>query len=123
MNTSCGVFYHTHGQYELAIIDYTIAVRLDPAGGDAHNDIAAYGNRGAAYDMLKEYDRAITDYTKVLEIDPSDKAFHMSRGNDYNAQGQTDQAIADLKIAAGGNSSYADGLVSLGAAYYTPGQL
>jgi len=50
---------------EIAIADYTQAIRIDP------NYASAYNNRGSAYSNKNDYDRAIADYEAALRINPN----------------------------------------------------
>jgi len=55
---------YSKGQYEHAVLDYTMAVEIKP--GDA----AIYYNRGNAYKANGQYDQAISDYTRAIAINP-----------------------------------------------------
>ena len=56
--------YAENEQYQLAIDNYTSALKINP-------DYAkAYYNRGNAYVELKNYTAAIADYTSALKINP-----------------------------------------------------
>lgn len=50
-------------QYELAVLDYSRAIKLEP---NAWN----YRKRGDCYFAMKEYDEALADYCKAVEIYP-----------------------------------------------------
>lgn len=55
-----GDTYQDKNEHELAIIDYTEAIRLSPNYSDAYN------NRGISYAIKGDYDRAIEDYNRAL---------------------------------------------------------
>ena len=57
-----GKLYHIDGQHELAIQDYTEAIRLDLL------DAIAYHWRGFAYHSLGEQELAGRDYLKAKEL-------------------------------------------------------
>ena len=57
-----GVTYHSKGELEKAIADYTEAIRINP------DHAKAYNNRGAAYEYKGEYDKAMADYAKAKEL-------------------------------------------------------
>lgn len=86
-----GLEYYKEGDYELAISDFTVTIRLDP------NFIVAYEMRGLAYFLLDEnYEQAITDLSKVIdESFPDPLVFHI-RGLLYFFIGDYDSAKADL---------------------------
>lgn len=113
--TNRGIAYFTDGQFDLSIIDYTIAIKINPNCGGAYLD------RGLTYDKLKEYNSAIADYTKAIEIDPSNKVAYTYRGSAYSAEGKNDLAMADYNKAIGLNSSYADAYIWQGIAYNSQG--
>jgi tetratricopeptide (TPR) repeat protein len=58
-----GNIYAWSNKQDLAITDYTEAIKLHP-----HKE--GYYNRGAAYGAQGKPDLAIADYTKAIEIDP-----------------------------------------------------
>lgn len=57
-----GCDYYAEGQYNLAVSEFTKAIKINPRLAEA-----CY-NRGGAYAKKGEYDQAISDYTKALEI-------------------------------------------------------
>lgn len=92
--------------YELAIGNYTEAIRLDS------NYLGAYKNRGGAYlssgyyyydehmsdstTATEKYDLAIADYTYIInEITDQDAGTYLSRGQVYNKKGETALEEAD----------------------------
>jgi len=87
-----GGAYYNLGQYEQAVQDYSKAIEIDP------NWIMHYRRRAEAYKALKRYDKAIQDYNKVIQrlILPE---FYYSRGECYQALGETEKAQADFAKA------------------------
>ena len=90
-----GIAYRHKGELDLAIADFTQALRLNPTHANA------YISRGIAYDKKGDHDLAIADYTKVLELDP-DKldpdnmfAYH-NRGIAYINKNDHDKALEDF---------------------------
>ena len=55
-----GAQYYEKSYYDLAILDYSKIIELDPAAADA------YRNRSAAYRDKGDLDRASADYTKAI---------------------------------------------------------
>jgi len=80
-----GKLYHIDGQHELAIQDYTEAIRLDPQYA------IAYRGRGVVYSDLGQHQRAIQDYDKAIRIDPLDADASYNRGIAYSHLGQSEQ--------------------------------
>ncbi|MDR0502921.1 MAG: tetratricopeptide repeat protein [Treponema sp.] len=76
--------------YDLAINDFTQAIRLAP-------DYAkAYVERGNAYSYKDDYDNAIADYTQAIKIVPNYINAYINRGDAYVNTGDHDRAIADF---------------------------
>jgi len=69
-----GINYAESEEYQLAIADYTRAIRIDP------DYVDAYHNRGVAYGKLGNYEDAIADYTRFLRINPDYTAAYRNRG-------------------------------------------
>ncbi len=96
-----GVGYNGKGQYDSAIPDFDVAIRLDP------NNNQAFNNRGNAYQAKGQYDRAIQDYNQALRIDSNYALAYNNRGNAYRNKGQYDRAIQDYNQAIRINPNYA----------------
>ncbi|NWF91325.1 MAG: tetratricopeptide repeat protein [Syntrophaceae bacterium] len=88
-----GIAYRLKGLYDLAIADYTQAIKLKP-------DFAiAYSNRGLAYAKSERYDQAILDFTRSIQLDPNNGNTYLKRGNAYFDKGLYDCAILDYSQA------------------------
>ena len=144
--SSRGMAYEERGEYNLAIVDYTKAVELDPENAERYisrgiayrlksdfdsaiedfneainlnsNDFRAYNHRGIVYRMKGEYNKAITDYNKAIELNPDDNYSgpYFNRGIIYDSKGEIEKAIADYSKSIELNPSSAD-------AYYYRGML
>ena len=57
-----GIFYHAKGEYDLAIVDFTEAIRLKPDDAKAYNDCAV------SYDKIGDKLRAEADRQKANEL-------------------------------------------------------
>ena len=79
--------------YELAIADFTQAIRIDPEHADA------FLGRGIAYRRKGEYDSAITDLDQALRLRPDDADALSARGQAYLGKEVYDSAIADFDEA------------------------
>ena len=65
-----GIGYFDKGKYDLAIADFSEAIRLDPYS------TYAYCNRGEAYHEQGEYELALADFNEAIRINPSDDHAH-----------------------------------------------
>lgn len=125
---SRGIAYYGNKDLDLAIADYSEAIRLDPNyavaynnrgvayrdKGDLNGAIAdysgaivldpnyafAYGNRGIAYFDENDFDRAIADFNKVIMLDPKSAAAYRNRGIVYFYYGNPAKALADVSQAS-----------------------
>jgi tetratricopeptide (TPR) repeat protein len=116
-----GILFATRGNYELAIMDFSDAIKLEP------NLAAAYMLRGralyasvskvykqeenfsgvdvistdgkASADQIRVFDQAIADFTQALRLDPDNANAYNERGSAYAAKGDYDQALADYNQA------------------------
>jgi tetratricopeptide (TPR) repeat protein len=69
-----GVVYVDLGKYQLALDDYSSAIRINP-------DYAkAYNNRGGVYVDLGKYQLALDDYSSAIRINPDDAKAYDNRG-------------------------------------------
>ena len=75
--------YAENEQYQLAIDNYTSALRINPDYAEA------YYNRGSAYNDLGNYTAAIADYTSALRIDPDYADAYANRGIAKENAGQS----------------------------------
>ncbi len=102
-----GAAYNDKKDYELAIQDFTEAIRIRLKAKDMP---AAFFARGGAYKDKKDYDRAIQDYTEAIRLDPTQVDFFMCRGIAYHHKGDYDQAIQDytewLRLKPGDASAF-----------------
>ena len=101
-HVNTGVEYVEAGHHEIAIQEYTKAIRLDP-------DYAlAYYNRGSSYAHLGEYQAAINDFDNVIQIDPDNADAYHNRGRSYDQLGERHNAINDYTKAIQLDPDYAD---------------
>jgi tetratricopeptide (TPR) repeat protein len=110
-----GMLFAGRGDYDLAIEDYTQAIRLDT------NNSAAYFNRGIAYYFKSDYDRAITDYTQAIKLDPNDASAYYNRGIAYRNKDDYDRAITDYTQAIKLDPNDAGAYNNRGLAYNNKG--
>jgi len=88
-----GKNYFNKGYYNLAINNFTEAIRLNK------NFTEAYLYRGNAYLYRKDYDLAINDFNQTLHLDPRNEEAYLFRGNTYKSLGMYEEAIADWESA------------------------
>ena len=65
------------GDYDLAIEEYSQAIKLN------RNFTLAYNNRGAAYAQQGKYDPAIKDFNKAITLNPNVAEAYLNRANAY----------------------------------------
>jgi lipoprotein NlpI len=119
-----GLAYYGRGQYDLAIADYTAALRMK------RNDADAYYNRGIAYHYGKrQYGLAIADYTAAVRINPKYAEAYYNRGLAYYyGKREYDLAIADytavlrIKPNLRNNPNHRLAYYDRGNAYHAKGQ-
>ena len=95
-----GIYYSLRGStkrdlkdYQGAIIDHNIAVKLDPKNS------LTYINRGIARHGLKDYQGAIADYNIAIRLDPKSFLVYNIRGHAKNDLEDYQGAIADFTQA------------------------
>jgi len=146
-----GIAYSDKGELDLAIADFTQALKIHPEFADAYYNrgiaysekreldltiadytqalkiypefTAAYNNRGSAYSDKGELDLAIADYTQALKIYPKFTVAYINRGSTYSDKGELDLAITDFNLALKFNPESADAYNNRGIAYYKKGEL
>lgn len=88
--TTRGNQYFVRGQYDRAIRDYDIAIKLDPKSAKAH-----YG-RGCARARTEDYIRALLDLTEAIKLDPKDTSALVDRAIVRVIRADWEQAVADF---------------------------
>ena len=83
-----------NGDYDLAIKEYTEAIRLAP------DSDRAYFARASVWRSKRELDRAIADYSEAIRINPDSISAWINRGQLYAGVREFDKAIADFDKAA-----------------------
>ena len=87
-----GIAYWTIEQKELAMDNYTTAIKVDSNYADAY-----YG-RGVGYYYLNEYDKALADYSKAISIKPRPELY-FNRGMIFANKQKWKEAISDFSKA------------------------
>jgi tetratricopeptide (TPR) repeat protein len=79
------------GEHMLAIIDFSEALKRDPAL------VQAYFDRAMAYEAVRERERSMADLSKAMRLDPNMVgALHMQRGYELRTARQYDEAVSAL---------------------------
>ena len=60
-----GFTHYAEHEFDRAIADYDVAIRLDP------KNIPAYNDRGNIYQAKGDVDRAIADFSEAIRLNPS----------------------------------------------------
>jgi len=111
-----GILFASRGDYDMAISDFTEALRLNP------NMSAAYNNRGDAYAMKGDYDKAIADLTQSLKITPTATSYGTRGGILYKIKKDYNNAIADLTKAIQLSPNHDTYYIFRGECYYDKGE-
>lgn len=82
------------GDLQGALQDFTIAAQISPDNAEP------YYNRGLTRQELGDIAGALEDFNQTLRINPEHPFVHYDRALIYVAQGQRQQAIADLEVTA-----------------------
>ena len=108
--------YAENGEYQLAIDNYTRAIRIDS------NHAISYYNRGRLYGQkLNNLEEAIADYTRAIKIDPDNALTYTLRGYTYSELGNYEDAIADFTRVVRIDPDYAYAYLNRGAVYHSLG--
>jgi tetratricopeptide (TPR) repeat protein len=82
-----------HSREDLALRDFTEAIRVNP------NYAPAYHRRGNVYSRRNDFSRAITDYDKAIRVNSNYAPAYYDRGIIYHKRGDFSRAIADYEAA------------------------
>ncbi len=85
-----GTVFAEEGQFDLAVRDFTEALRLRP------NYDAAYYNRGLTYVKMERYEEGIQDFTTTISIAPTHQGAYVQRAFAYVLLGRDAEAEADV---------------------------
>jgi tetratricopeptide (TPR) repeat protein len=80
-------------ELELAIADYSEAIRLDP------KHPKAYRCRGSAWHQSGQWDKAIADFSEAIRLAPKSPGGYLGRAAAYEDKGDGDAAKADREKA------------------------
>ena len=85
-----GILYASKNDYQDALADYDVALRLQPDYADA------LYNRGYIYALQNDTDKALDDFSNAIRLQPTNEVFYNGRGIVYTTKQEYPQALADL---------------------------
>jgi len=88
-----GAFHVERLRLDLAVLDFSNAIRLDPKYA------AAYRGRAGAFRLAGALPRAFADVNEAIRLDPRDARAYYERGLEQAARRSFPQALADLARA------------------------
>ena len=88
-----GLAYFDKGEYDKALIDFTLAIGLNRDYADG------YYNRGLVYQNKGINDQAILNYTEAIRINPKYLKAYINRGQAYNLNKEYEKAAIDFRHA------------------------
>lgn len=100
---------------ELALADYSRAIRLNPREPFNHF------NRGLVYQQHGDTRPAIADFTAVISLQPNSAEAYLQRGSAYEHIGLLDQAISDFDEVVRLKPDHFEGYYYRGEAYANRG--
>lgn len=106
-----GVAYLAHGQYDLAVADFTESLRLQPKNAGAHN------NRGQASYSKGDFKSAVQDFTAAIAIEARNPLILNNRALAYIELDDRTNAMADLQAALVLIPDYAEALNNRGVVH------
>ena len=96
-----GVEYDNSGQYDKALVYYTMAIEENPYSP------TPYSSRGIIYAKLKQFANALADFNKAIKLAPDDYKGYYNRGLYFTEIGRYHLALHDfshaLKLSSGDN--------------------
>jgi tetratricopeptide (TPR) repeat protein len=101
----------TKEDWDLAITEYSNAIRLDPKCAEAYN------GRGDAYLGKRDWDNTIADCTEAIRLKPDFAEAYYGRGLAYEKKRDWDNTIADCTEAIRLNPNLALAYYGRGLAY------
>ena len=139
-----GIQFATRGYFELAIGDFSDAIKQNPYLSEAYilRGKALYASvsdviniaekfervgthfqagRQLSKEQTQAYNRAIADFTEAIRLDENNAVAYSDRGDAYSQKGDLDKAIADYNQAIRLNPQYAWAYNDRGNAYHFKG--
>jgi len=93
IHNNLGNVYSLKGDYEKAIEEFSLAIKINPTYGDAYHNI------GNIYYQIKKMPEAEESYRKALELNPRLWQSHQNLAAVYYTEGKYDLADEEIKKA------------------------
>jgi tetratricopeptide (TPR) repeat protein len=106
-----GLFYKGLGKYDLALIDYNNAEKVDPTYQ------ATYENRANIYFLTNHFEESLKDVAHALKLKSNSEVAINTRGAVYFNQGKYDLALKDFDAAIKIKKDYFEAYRNRGNAY------
>jgi tetratricopeptide (TPR) repeat protein len=90
-----GIIYQTERNYEMAIEEFTVAIKLDPS----YNLGFPYRDRANCKNNLRNDSGAVNDMTNAIMLNPTERYFYVDRGDYLNNLEKYDLALNDYNKA------------------------
>jgi serine/threonine protein kinase/tetratricopeptide (TPR) repeat protein len=110
-----GASHYLNGEYDLAISDYTEAIRLDSKNAQA------LLFRGSAWYDKGDKDKALADFDEAIRLDPKLAGAFVGKGMVWYDKGDKDKALADFDEAIRLDPKFAGAFVGKGMVWYDKG--
>jgi tetratricopeptide (TPR) repeat protein len=105
-------------EYEAAIREFQIGIRLKPSTGMT---AALYNNMGLAYQKIRQFPKAIVSFQKALTMNPNFSLYYENLVKAYQESGATQSAIQNLQQATQQQPDAPSAWYLLGLLYETQG--
>lgn len=85
-----GVRYLSDGNYEEAVLQFTVSIDIEPRAD-------AYAMRAAAYDALGQPDEAEKDYRRAIDMEPEEAEYYIKLADHYRDHDEPDRERETLE--------------------------
>ncbi|MBA3696826.1 MAG: type IV pilus biogenesis/stability protein PilW [Methylotenera sp.] len=92
-HTDLGAVYYQQKQYEIALEEFTEAIKTDPGFALAYNGL------GLVHSALGQNDLADADFRKSIQLEPNNSESHNNYGGFLCARGRYDESIKEFLAA------------------------
>jgi len=113
--TNRGVALFDLNSYDLALVDFNNAIKINP------DSFAAYNNRGLIYMKKDQNQFAFDDFQKAIEINLECASCYNNKGTLYKKIGQLDKSIVNFTKAIEYDQKFAAAYENRGNTYFKMG--
>ena len=96
-----GMLWGMKGQHESSIVDYSIAIEINP------KEHSSYTNRAMAWSRLEDYEKAIQDFNSSIALFSFDAQSYFYRGAAFSKLNNFSNAVKDYRQAIKLNTKWA----------------